>query len=45
LFLIEEWGIRFESEKDILPLYNEIYTALKKKGLAFPKKEVHVQPK
>jgi hypothetical protein len=36
LSLFQDWGTRFESDRDILPLFSEIYNALKKKGVEFP---------
>jgi hypothetical protein len=34
--LIETWGKRFERDHDILPLFSDIYMALKKRGMEFP---------
>jgi hypothetical protein len=34
--LIEQWGKRFERDHDIMPLFSDVYNALKKKGLEFP---------
>jgi hypothetical protein len=32
LALIQRWAKKFERDTDILPLFNQVYTALKKKG-------------
>jgi len=37
LVLIEDWGKRFEKDKDILPLFKQVYDALKGKGYNFKK--------
>lgn len=34
--LIEEWGKRFERDHDIIPLFSDVYKALKNKGIEFP---------
>ena len=34
--LIEEWGKRFERDHDIMPLFSDVYKALKNKGIEFP---------
>jgi growth factor-regulated tyrosine kinase substrate len=36
LTLIQTWGKKFEREHDILPLFFDVYQALKKKGIEFP---------
>ena len=36
LVLIEKWGIRFEKQKDILPIFSETYKSLKESGIVFP---------
>ena len=36
LELIQKWAMKFEKDQDILPLFFQVYTALKNKGLAFP---------
>ena len=36
LTLIQKWGIRFEKDKDILPLFSEVYVALKNRNVPFP---------
>lgn len=37
LQLIEKWGLRFESLRNTIPLFYEVYIQLKKKGVLFPK--------
>ena len=34
--LIQKWAIRFESNQDTLPLFTQLYEALKKRGVDFP---------
>jgi hypothetical protein len=34
--MIKEWGIRFEREKEFLPLFHGIYQMLLSKGVEFP---------
>jgi hypothetical protein len=36
LYLIKKWGIKFESQKEILPNFFEIFQGLKKSGVVFP---------
>jgi len=36
LILIKKWGIRFESQKDILPNFCEVYNYLLKNKVKFP---------
>lgn len=36
LALLQKWGLQFEKDRDILPLYSSVYEALKAKGFAFP---------
>lgn len=36
LFLLQKWGIQFEPDHDILPLFSDVYKALKQKGIEFP---------
>lgn len=36
LGLIQKWGIQFERDSDILPLFSQVYQALKQKGVNFP---------
>ena len=36
LVLLEQWGKKFEKDHDILPLFSDVYKALKKKGIEFP---------
>lgn len=36
LYLIKKWGMRFESQKDIIPNFYETYNALKNSGVVFP---------
>lgn len=38
LFLIEKWGKKFDRYKEILPIYQEVYSNLKSGGVAFPTK-------
>jgi hypothetical protein len=33
LELIQKWGVKFEKEHDILPLFTDVYRALKNKGI------------
>lgn len=35
LQLIQHWGLRFEDDSDVLPLFSNVYTALKSKNLPF----------
>jgi hypothetical protein len=37
-YLIKEWGLRFESKKDVLPNFFECYNSLLKGGVVFPDK-------
>ena len=34
--MVQDWGKRFENEKDILPIFSEVYDGLKAKGVDFP---------
>jgi hypothetical protein len=34
--LIQGWGKKFERDHDILPLFSDVYNALKRKGIEFP---------
>lgn len=34
--MIQAWGLKFERDRDILPLFSDVYTALKQKGFEFP---------
>ena len=36
MVLLEQWGKKFEKDHDILPLFSDVYKALKKKGIEFP---------
>ena len=36
LQLIQEWGLRFERDKDVLPLFPKLYQDLVSKGVRFP---------
>ena len=36
LALLQKWGLQFEKNRDILPLYSDVYNALKAKGFSFP---------
>jgi len=36
LYLIQKWGIRFESQKDIIPNFSETYKTLKNNNVIFP---------
>lgn len=36
LYLIKKWGVRFESQKEILPNFSEVYNSLKNSGVVFP---------
>jgi hypothetical protein len=36
LYLIKKWGVRFESYKEILPNFSEIYQGLRTSGVVFP---------
>lgn len=36
LQLIQHWGLRFEEDAEALPLFSNVYGALKTKGLPFP---------
>lgn len=36
LYLIKKWGLRFESQKDIIPNFFESYMNLKNSGVTFP---------
>jgi len=38
--LIQKWGLRFQNDSDILPLFSQVYLALKNKGVPFPPPEV-----
>ena len=35
-YLIQKWAIKFQNQKDILPSFQEVYIALKNKGINFP---------
>ena len=35
VYLIQKWGIKFEGHYEI-PLFTEVYQALKKSGVQFP---------
>jgi len=39
LQLIQHWGIRFEEDNDVLPLFSNVYGALKAKSLPFESEE------
>jgi hypothetical protein len=32
-FLIQKWGIKFDKYSDILPIYSQVYDALRNKGV------------
>jgi hypothetical protein len=34
--LIQKWALRFEQQQDTLPLFTQLYQALKKRGVEFP---------
>ncbi len=36
LYLIKKWGVKFESYKEILPNFSEIYNGLRTSGVVFP---------
>jgi hypothetical protein len=36
LQLIQLWGLRFEDDADVLPLFSNVYSALKQRSLPFP---------
>ena len=38
LYLIKKWGVRFESYKEILPNFTEIYQGMKNSNVVFPDK-------
>jgi hypothetical protein len=38
LYLIKKWGLKFESQKDILPNFYETYNSLKNNNVVFPEK-------
>jgi len=33
VYLIQKWGIRFEKQRDLLPLFSDVYGALKRSGV------------
>lgn len=35
LQLVQHWGLRFEEDKDVLPLFSSVYSALKQRNLPF----------
>lgn len=35
-FLIQKWGIKFDKYSDILPIFSQVYDALRNKGVQFP---------
>jgi hypothetical protein len=39
LQLVQHWGLRFEDESDVLPLFANVYSALKQRSLPFPSEE------
>lgn len=45
LYLIQKWGVRFESQKEILPNFTEVYNSLKKSGVVFPDENLCEYPK
>ena len=34
--LIQKWALRFENNQETLPLFTQLYQALKKRGVEFP---------
>ena len=36
LYLLKKWGVKFEKQKDIIPLFSEIYVQLQKSNTVFP---------
>jgi hypothetical protein len=36
VFLIQKWGLRYEKQSDIMPLFNNVYKALLANGVKFP---------
>jgi hypothetical protein len=36
VYLVQKWGLRFEKQRDLLPLFSDVYNALKKSGVQFP---------
>lgn len=39
LQLIQHWGLRFEDDSDVLPLFSNVYSALKQRSLPFPSED------
>lgn len=39
LQLIQMWGLRFEDDSDVLPLFSSVYGALKQRNLPFPNED------
>ena len=39
LQLIQHWGLRFEDDSDVLPLFSNVYAALKQRSLPFPSED------
>ena len=35
-YLIQKWGLRFDKYSDILPIFTQVYDALRNKGVEFP---------
>jgi hypothetical protein len=44
LALLQKWGIQFKKDHDILPLFSDVYDALKAKGFQFPDYVPDAQP-
>ena len=44
LVLLQKWGLQFEKDRDILPLFYDVYNALKQKGNTFPDPPVESPP-
>ena len=39
LQLVQHWGLRFEDDNDVLPLFYNVYSALKQRSLPFPNED------
>lgn len=36
VYLIQKWGLRYEKQQEIVPLFNKVYKALLANGVKFP---------
>lgn len=45
MYLIQKWGLRYEKQQDIVPLFHNVYKALLANGVKFPEPSGKTEPK